>query len=192
MNPLTALKQATIKLVILDRDGVINKEREDYVRTVDQWIAIPGSLAAIAQLKQAGFLVTVATNQSGVARGYYSEQTLQAMHEKMAHQLKQNHNITLDGVAYCIHAPDAGCNDRKPNPGMLEHWLKKFQIPANQALMVGDAKRDLEAGLNAGTHVAGVHTGCGNKTIQENPEFCKTIPFFKDLAQLVDRLCNTP
>jgi D-glycero-D-manno-heptose 1,7-bisphosphate phosphatase len=180
----------SLKLIILDRDGVINKEREDYVRTVDQWIALPQSLEAIAKLKEAGYLVTVATNQSGVARGYYTEETLQGMHVKMAQELDKHH-CKLDGVAYCKHAPDAGCPGRKPNPGMILKWLKQFNIPAEKALMVGDAKRDLQAGLTAGVHVAGVRTGMGLKTLRDNPEFCQNIPFFDDLAQLVDELCTT-
>ncbi len=136
---------AAKKMVILDRDGVINVDSPDYIKSPDEWQAIPGSLAAIADLNRAGYWVTVATNQSGVGRGYYDLSVLKAIHQKMEDELAivGGH---LEGIYFCPHVPDDGCNCRKPKAGMLLQMAKDFNINLNEAVFIGDSLRDLEAG----------------------------------------------
>ncbi|MDX1335709.1 MAG: D-glycero-beta-D-manno-heptose 1,7-bisphosphate 7-phosphatase, partial [Gammaproteobacteria bacterium] len=107
-----------MKLIVLDRDGVINYDSDDYIKSVDEWIPLPGSLEAITRLNRAGYTVAVATNQSGIARGYYDLDALQAMHRKMKSGLEELGG-ELGMIAYCPHGPDDSCDCRKPLPGML-------------------------------------------------------------------------
>jgi D-glycero-D-manno-heptose 1,7-bisphosphate phosphatase len=136
-------------LVLLDRDGVINQDSMNYIRAPDQWRALPGSLAAIARLKRAGFAVAVCTNQSGIGRGLFSEQTLHAIHTRMT-QAVAEHGVLLDGVYYCPHAPTANCTCRKPKPGLLQSAMTELGFAANDTTMVGDDLRDLQAAHAAG------------------------------------------
>src|SRR5690606_28430898 len=112
------MSEAANKLVILDRDGVINEDSDAYIRSVDEWQPIPGSIAAIARLSRAGYRIAVATNQSGLARGYFDEFTLANMHALMLH-LVEEAGGHIDALCYCPHGPDAGCRCRKPAPGLL-------------------------------------------------------------------------
>jgi len=132
------------KLVILDRDGVINQDSMEYIRSPEEWVAFPKSLEAIAALKQKGYLIAIVTNQSGIARGFYDEPMLQAIHEKLLNQL-QALGATLDSIEYCRHMPDAGCSCRKPQPGMLTHTLHKLGCQPEDAVMIGDRITDLLA-----------------------------------------------
>jgi D-glycero-D-manno-heptose 1,7-bisphosphate phosphatase len=137
------------KLIILDRDGVINYDSRKYIRSPDEWIEIPGSIAAIAKLNQLGFTVAVATNQSGIARGYYSEETLKDIHQKM-HQACAAENANIDHIVYCPHLPNTGCECRKPKPGLLHAIAKRYTISLDNVHMVGDRHTDVEAALAAG------------------------------------------
>lgn len=132
------------KLVILDRDGVINQDSMEYIKSPEEWVALPQSIEAIAALKQKGYLVAIVTNQSGIARGHYDEATLQAIHEKMLNQLEAL-GATLDSIEYCRHMPDSGCSRRKPQPGMLTHTLHKLGCEPEDSVMIGDRVTDLLA-----------------------------------------------
>src|SRR5690554_1950448 len=152
-----------MKLVILDRDGVINQDRDNFVRTADQWLPIPGSIEAIARLHQAGFTVVVATNQSGLARGHFELDDLEAMHAKLT-QLVEAENAELGAIFYCPHGPDDHCKCRKPLPGLIDAIEAVFNTSAQGAFLVGDSLRDLQAGLVKGCQLILVETGNGRAT----------------------------
>lgn len=136
--------------LILDRDGVINHDSAAYIRSPADWHAIDGALAAIARLHRAGFGLAVATNQSGVARGYFDLPTLDAIHAKM-HAAVADAGGSIDALAYCPHTPDAHCACRKPKPGLLLRLKAECGFAARDAVMIGDAARDIEAAQAAGT-----------------------------------------
>lgn len=150
-------------LVILDRDGVINHNREDYIKTPQEWEPIPGSLAAIARLNAAGFTVAVVTNQAGIGRQLFDVATLDAIHAKM-HQAVAAHGGRIDEVFYCPHPPEIGCACRKPRPGMLHRAVERFTATAAQVPVVGDSLGDLQAAAAIGAQTILVLTGNGKKT----------------------------
>lgn len=152
-----------MKLVILDRDGVINQDSATFIKNPNEWIPIPGSLDAIALLNQHGYRVVVATNQSGIARGYFDMATLNSIHDKMHKALAQVGG-RVDAVFYCPHAADDNCSCRKPKTGMLEEISRRFNIPLTRAPGVGDALRDLQAFASAGCQPYLVRTGKGEET----------------------------
>ncbi|MRI33384.1 D-glycero-beta-D-manno-heptose-1,7-bisphosphate 7-phosphatase [Endozoicomonas sp. OPT23] len=168
------------KLIILDRDGVINEDSDNYVRSTEEWLPLPGSIKAMARLHQAGFTVTVATNQSGLARGYFDIETLNAMHAKMNALLSEEQGVVA-AIKYCPHGPDDQCKCRKPLPGMVNELIEEFQISPAESWMVGDSLRDLQAGQAAGCNVALVKTGKGIRTLAKG-EGLEDIPVFEDLA----------
>ena len=149
-----------MKLVILDRDGTVNEDSDDYIKSPEEWRPIKGSLEAIARLTQADYRVVVATNQSGIARGLFDTRTLFAIHDTMLRALAQ-HGGRIDAFFFCPHAPEAGCHCRKPQPGMLLEVARRFNVPLDQAYMVGDTQRDLEAAAAAGARPVLVLTGKG-------------------------------
>ena len=133
-----------MKLLILDRDGVINYDSDAYIKSVEEWIPLPGSIEAIAQLSKAGWTVAVATNQSGIARGYYDLATLDAMHERLRTLVaQQGGEVGL--IVYCPHGPDEGCDCRKPKPGMLRAIAEHYQADLGGVWFVGDSQGDLQA-----------------------------------------------
>jgi D-glycero-D-manno-heptose 1,7-bisphosphate phosphatase len=168
-------------LVILDRDGVINVESAEYVKSTAEWQAIPGSLEAIAQLNAAGHSVVVATNQSGVGRGFYTLETLHAIHEKMLSELTAVGG-KIDHIYYCPHHPDEGCACRKPEPGMLLQAMSDFNAPCSETIFVGDSTRDIEAARAAGCTAALVLTGNGARAQAGDTQR------FANLAELVAQL----
>lgn len=174
---------------LLDRDGVINVESAKFVRSAEQWQPIPGSIDAMVRLKQAGHQLVVITNQSGLARGLFSEDDLAAMHAKLSALLRAQ-GVTLDGIYYCPHHPDAACKCRKPQPGMLQQAAVDLSFSPQQAVMIGDSGRDIEAGRRFGCATALVLTGNGSKTRTqkqvEDPDFLRSLPVYKNLAALVD------
>jgi len=174
-------------LIILDRDGVINQDSDDYVKSVDEWIPLPGSAQAIARLCKAGFQVAVATNQSGLARGYFSQADLDAMHDKMT-ALVKTEGGEFAHIAWCPHGPDDHCDCRKPLPGLIHQIEKALHVSAAGAWMVGDSLRDLQAGAAAGCQVALVKTGKGEKTLPKlaADDTLKNSKVFVDLAAFVD------
>ena len=154
-----------MKLIILDRDGVINQDSDAYIKSADEWIPIPGSLEAIAKLNRAGYTVAVATNQSGLSRGYFDLKTLSAMHRKME-MLLSEHGGQIDGIFYCPHGPKDGCECRKPAPGMLHEIGERFQADLSNVLFIGDTISDMKAAESAGVKPLLVRTGKGEKTEQ--------------------------
>jgi D-glycero-D-manno-heptose 1,7-bisphosphate phosphatase len=152
------------KIVVLDRDGVINVDSDAFIKSPDEWIALPGSLEAIARLNQAGYRVAVATNQSGIGRGLFDMNALNAMHLKM-HRMAAAVGARIDAVFFCPHTADDHCECRKPKPGMLKLIAERFEIDPQDTPMVGDALRDLEAGAALGFRPHLVLTGKGAKTL---------------------------
>jgi len=178
-----------MKIIILDRDGVINQDSDNFIKTVDEFIPLPGSVDAIAKLKQAGYKVYIATNQSGIKRGLYKEETLHAMHEKLATLLNQ-HNVEIDGIEFCPHGPDDHCDCRKPKAGMYLTIAKQAGITdTSEILVVGDSLRDLQAAqsIHAKPHL--VRTGKGERTINKD-EGLNDIPVYNDLSDFVNHLLS--
>ncbi len=175
------------RLVILDRDGVINHDSPHFIKSPEEWIPIPGSIEAIATLKSKGFCVAVCTNQSGIGRGYYTEETLTAIHAKMIGLLAE-HGHAFDAIIHCPHLPEINCDCRKPKPGMVNTLLSQFNAAPAQTWVVGDSFRDIEAGLAAGCQVLLVKTGNGEKTLKTHSEALITVPVCEDLAGAVDIL----
>jgi len=173
----------TEKLIVLDRDGVINYDSDNYIKTVDEWIPLPGSMEAIGKLTQAGYKIAVATNQSGISRGYFSIETLNAMHDKMI-KLADEHGGKFDFIAYCPHGPDDECDCRKPLPGLIHQIETALGISAKGCYMVGDSLRDLEAGVAAGLKPVLVKTGKGQRTLEKNIGLENAL-IFDDLASFI-------
>ena len=177
-----------MKLVILDRDGVINEDSDDFIKTPDEFIPIPGSLEAISRLKQSGYLVAIATNQSGLSRGYLDLDTLNKMHAKL-HGLLADLNSSVDGIFYCPHGPDDGCDCRKPKPGLYEKIGKEFNNPLKGIPVIGDSLRDLEAARAVGAKPILVRTGKGQRTLAEGKGL-DDVPVYENLSAAVDALLN--
>jgi D-glycero-D-manno-heptose 1,7-bisphosphate phosphatase len=172
-----------MKLVILDRDGVINHDSASYIKSPEEWKPIAGSLEAIALLNQAGCHVVVATNQSGVGRGLFEMATLNAIHDKM-HRALGAVGGRVDAVFFCPHTQDAGCACRKPRPGMLQDIARRFNTSLQDVPCIGDALRDLEAAAAVGAHPVLVLTGKGDKTRRDGGLPVGT-RVFADLAEAV-------
>ncbi|MCB1827654.1 MAG: D-glycero-beta-D-manno-heptose 1,7-bisphosphate 7-phosphatase [Coxiellaceae bacterium] len=171
-------------LIIMDRDGVINQDSPDYIKSSKEWQPIPHSLNAITRLNHAGHQVVVATNQSGVGRGYYSLETLKSIHQKMHDELSAVGGH-LDGVYFCPHAPDEGCECRKPKPGMLLQIAKDFNADLKRAYFIGDSIRDMQAAQSVGALPILVRTGNGEKTEREHQSDLRHIPIYADLSEVV-------
>jgi D-glycero-D-manno-heptose 1,7-bisphosphate phosphatase len=152
------------RLILLDRDGVINVDSPNYIRDPDEWLPIPGALEAIARLKHAGLLVGVCTNQSGVGRGFFDETALGHIHDKLA-GLLADRGVRLDALEYCPHPPEAGCACRKPEPGMLIRVMDRLGVTPAETLFIGDSVRDIQAARAAGCEAALVLTGKGEASI---------------------------
>lgn len=172
--------------IILDRDGVINFDSLEYIKSPDEWIPIPRSLEAVAALNRAGFKVLIATNQSGVARGYYDIDTLDAIHEKMMRELAAVGGY-VEEIFFCPHHPEDGCGCRKPKPGMLHAIQEKYAVPLNETFYIGDSMADVGAAKAAGCKLLLVMTGNGRKTLEHNPEL-HAVPQFADLAEAVEHV----
>ena len=147
-----------MKLVILDRDGTINSDSEDFVKSPEEWMPLPGALEAIAQLNQAGWHVVIASNQSGLGRGLFDVASLNAIHAKMYKMLAAVGG-RVDAVFYCPHSPEESCNCRKPLPGLFEQIGSRVGVPLKGVPTAGDSSRDLQAGSAAGCEPHLVLTG---------------------------------
>jgi D-glycero-D-manno-heptose 1,7-bisphosphate phosphatase len=183
--------EAMTKLIILDRDGVINYDSDAFIKSPDEWLPLPGSLEAIARLNQAGYRVVVATNQSGVGRGLFDMATLNAIHQKM-HASAQQLGADIDAVFFCPHTQDDNCDCRKPKSGMMLEIARRFDINLRLGVVtVGDSLRDLQAGFVVGCIPYLVLTGKGEKTVAKGglPPGTK---IFADLAAVVDSLLSIP
>ena len=152
-----------MKLVILDRDGTINQDSDQYIKSPAEWKPIPGSLEAIARLTQGGWRCVVATNQSGIARGLFDMQALNAIHAEM-HRAVNQAGGRIDGIFFCPHAADSNCECRKPKPGLLREIGSRMDVGLKGVPMIGDALRDLEAAAAVGAKPYLVLTGKGRKT----------------------------
>ncbi|KAI5914497.1 MAG: D-glycero-beta-D-manno-heptose 1,7-bisphosphate 7-phosphatase [Proteobacteria bacterium] len=173
----------TKKLIILDRDGVINVDSDLFIKSPDEWKPIPGSLEAIARLNQWGWRVVLASNQSGVGRGLFGMDTLNAINEKMVKSLAQVGG-RLDAIFFCPHAADSPCDCRKPKPGLLRQIGERFNVDLAGVPCVGDSLRDLQAGVAVGCAPYLVLTGKGMKT-RDDPNLPPGTLIFDDLAAVV-------
>lgn len=149
-----------LKLVILDRDGTINEDSDEFVKSPDEWLPLPGALEAIARLNHAGWHVVVASNQSGLGRGLFDVSTLNAMHAKM-HKLLAGVGGRVDAIFYCPHGPEDACRCRKPEPGLFEQIAERFGVDLRHVPAVGDSARDILAGVAVGCEPHLVLTGKG-------------------------------
>lgn len=174
-------------LVMLDRDGVINHDSADYVKSPDEWHAIDGSLEAIARLNQAGHNVVVVTNQSGIARKYFDLDTLEAMHQKMLYEAALLGG-RIDAIFFCPHGPDDHCACRKPKAGLLLQAANKFNAVFSDAVLVGDSYRDLQAAQTVDCQAVLVKTGKGLQTLEKHASDLVNVPVYDDLATFVDVL----
>ena len=174
-------------LLILDRDGVINLDSDDYIRSLDDWIPVPGSIEAIAALARAGYQIAVATNQSGLSRGYFTLDDMEAIHSRLG-ELVEELGGSIAGVFYCPHLPDEGCNCRKPATGLLEAIEAELGQSVAGSYFIGDSLKDLQAARAMACEPVLVLTGKGQKTRDQlsardvdlaNPG---DIPVYPDLA----------
>lgn len=182
-----------MKLVILDRDGTINIDRDDYVKGPEEWVPLPGALEAIARLNHGGWHVVVATNQSGIGRGLFDMAALNAMHLKM-NGLLAKLGGRIDAVFFCPHTPEDGCDCRKPLPGLVQQIGLRYGLRLEEVLMVGDSLRDMQAGRAAGCQTHLVRTGKG-ATLDEAGlgELLREVPgtlVHADLGAFVDYLAH--
>lgn len=169
--------------IILDRDGVINFDSDVYIKSPEEWLPIPGSLEAIAELNRAGYRVLVATNQSGVARGYYDLAMLTRIHEKM-HTSLAAMGGKVEEIFFCPHHPDEACICRKPKPGMLHQMAEKYAFELSGTYLIGDSFADVAAARAVDCLPLLVLTGKGQQALEKYPELL-SIPTFSDLAQAV-------
>lgn len=182
-------------LVILDRDGVINEDSDAFIKSVSEWHPIPGSIEAIARLSRAGFIVVVATNQSGLGRGLFSQGDLEAIHGRL-NELVTAAGGSLAGIFYCRHRPDEGCKCRKPLPGLIDAIERELGVSAAGAWSIGDSLRDLEAAAAKGCVPVLVLTGKGRRSRDQlvahaDPRL-RTARIYNDLAAATDALIAEP
>jgi D-glycero-D-manno-heptose 1,7-bisphosphate phosphatase len=174
-----ATKRA-VKLIVLDRDGVVNRDSDQFIKSPDEWRPIPGSLEAIARLNHAGYRVVIATNQSGIGRGLFEMATLNAIHEKM-HKALALVGGRIDALFYCPHTADAQCECRKPKTGMLREIGVRFGVDLADVPCIGDSLRDLTAAAAVGAQPILVLTGKGEQTLRDGDCPRDTV-IFPDLA----------
>jgi D-glycero-D-manno-heptose 1,7-bisphosphate phosphatase len=177
-----------MRLIVLDRDGVINEDSPAYIKSAGEWTPIPGSLEAIARLNHAGYRVVVTTNQSGLARGLLTVGDLHAIHQKM-YRLLSLAGGHVEAIFFCPHAPADCCRCRKPRAGLLQEVAARFHISLEGVPAVGDSRRDLEAARTMDATPILVRTGKGEQTLSTLPPD-HGIAVFPDLASLVSALLN--
>lgn len=175
-----------MKLIILDRDGVINFDSDKFIKSPDEWQPIPGSLEAVARLNQNGYRVVVASNQSGVGRGLFDMATLNAIHAKM-HKALAQFGGRIDAVFYCPHAADSQCGCRKPRAGLFQQIGERFHVDLVGVPAVGDSLRDLQAAAEVGCQPMLVETGKGRKTLDAGGLPAGT-KIYANLAEAVDAI----
>lgn len=180
------------KVIVLDRDGVINHDSDAFIKSADEWQAIDGSLEAIAKLKAAGWKVAVATNQSGIKRGYYDRATLSAMHQKMHHALQTLDCTTgVDWISYSPYLSNDKSPSRKPDIGMIRSIEKALNIEVAGAYFVGDTLADIQAANKAKMQPVLVKTGKGERTLATQDALLENVPVYADLAAFVETLLET-
>lgn len=166
------------RYILLDRDGVINHESADFIKSPEEWRPIDGSLEAIALLNEHGYKVAVITNQSGVARGLFDDAMLEKIHAKMR-QMAAEKGGKIDAIYFCPHGPDDGCTCRKPKPGLLESFAAEKNVDLTGITFIGDSIRDIQSAQAVGASPILVKTGKGQKTLTDNPDL--NIPVFENL-----------
>ena len=175
-----------MSIIVLDRDGVINYDSDAYVKSAEEWIALPGSIEAVAALSQAGYQVVVATNQSGLARGLFDLDDLEAMHAKMRAQI-EDAGGEIAAIFYCPHGPADNCRCRKPHAGLLDAIEAEFDTSLHECYLVGDQLKDLQVAQAKGCQPVLVKTGRGHETLQrlinEPDASLSNTRVFEDLAQ---------
>ncbi|WP_290637603.1 D-glycero-beta-D-manno-heptose 1,7-bisphosphate 7-phosphatase [Aquisalimonas sp.] len=172
---------------MLDRDGVINVDSDAYIKSVDEWHPLPGSLDAIARLSRAGWVIAVCTNQSGVGRGLFTDDTVSAIHAELQRRLAALGG-RVDGFFYCPHTPEADCSCRKPKPGLLTQAAAALSFPLQGTPFVGDSRRDTDAARAVGATPVLVRTGKGTRTIADGAGLPCWIE--DDLMAVVTRLLD--
>ena len=190
-----------MKLLILDRDGTLNRSRDDYVASADEWEALPGALEAVARLNHGGWRVVLATNQSGIGRGLFDMASLNAIHAKM-HRALAAVGGRVEAIFFCPHAPEDGCHCRKPEPGLFEQVGDRFGLPLEEVPVVGNALRHVQAGAAAGCPTHLLLTGksehlrdvigagdAGGASVAGLPSGCRV---HQDLAAFADWLLAQP
>ncbi len=168
-------------LVVLDRDGVINRDSPAFVKSLDEWIPLPGSIRAIADLDRGGFTVAVASNQSGIARGLLDRKALRSMHRRLR-RLVAKEGGRIDRIVVCPHGPDDGCDCRKPKPGLLRRLARHYGTSLDGVPVIGDSLRDLEAAAETGARPILVRSGNGRKTESALPSALAATEVYDDLA----------
>ena len=174
-----------MKLIVLDRDGVINHDSDDFIKSADEWLPIDGSLDAISRLNHSGYTVVIASNQSGLARGYFDIEAFTAIHKKLDDMLAKIGG-RIDAVFYCPHGPDDACDCRKPKPGMLLAIGQRFNVSLKDVVFIGDSVSDINAAKNAHAKAMLVRTGKGvraEKILQSENK--TSVPVYDDLASAV-------
>ena len=177
------------RLVILDRDGVINHDSPDFIKSPDEWLPIDGSPEAIGTLSAAGFDVAVASNQSGVGRKLLDKPTLEAIHDKMLAIVREAGG-DISQITYCPHHPDEGCECRKPKPGMLKELSRRYGVPLTHVPVIGDSLRDIDAAIAVDARPIVVRTGNGAKTVAALEARGDSVEVFEDLAAAVAALVD--
>jgi D-glycero-D-manno-heptose 1,7-bisphosphate phosphatase len=175
-------------LIILDRDGVINYDSADYIKSADEWIPIPGSIEAISRLSQNGYRIIIVSNQSGISRKKFTIDDLNGIHQKMIMHLGQ-YGGSIEAIVFCPHGPRQGCDCRKPKPGMLFDIANRLRISLKDIYFVGDSQRDLDAAQAAGAKPVLVRTGNG-ALLDDSGSVPVDVPVYTDLAEFVDTLLN--
>ncbi len=175
-----------MKLIILDRDGVINHDSDLYIKSPEEWLPLPGSLEAIARLNQWGYRVVVCTNQSGIGRGLFGMDMLNAIHDKM---IKAASHVggSIDAIFFCPHTNADNCGCRKPKSGMFDEIAARYNVDLAGVPAVGDSLRDLQAAVSVGAQPLLVLTGKGKST-KLNPALPEDTQVFADLAAAVKKL----
>jgi len=177
------------RYVLLDRDGVINQDSDNFIKSPDEWLPLDGSLEAIALLNKHGYKVVVITNQSGLARGLFDAAMLEQIHAKMQRMTAEKGG-TIEAIYFCPHGPDDDCNCRKPKPGLLERFAADNHVSLKGMTVIGDSLRDLQAAEAVGASPILVKTGKGQKTLTENPTL--NIPVFENLYDAATYLTARP
>ena len=183
------------KLIILDRDGVINEDSDDYIKSPEEYVPVPGSLEAITLLNKAGYTVVVASNQSGIARGYFNQDTLDKMHDKLSALLAKKGG-RIDRIYVCPHGPDDNCDCRKPRPGLLKDILKDYPVDPRKVIVIGDSLKDLQVARAVEMVPVLVRTGKGANTeamINNDDNYkieFENIKIYDDLSQAVEDLLD--
>lgn len=177
------------KLIVLDRDGVINRDSRDFVKSAAEWLPLPGSIEAIARLCDAGYTVAVASNQSGLARGLFDRRALRSMHAKLR-RLVARAGGRVDRIVVCPHGPGDGCSCRKPKPGLLERLGRHYRVPLTGIPVVGDSLRDIEAAVAVGARPILVRSGNGRRSEAGLEGVLADTEVFDDLAAAAIELCR--